>query len=307
MSPIKYLKHSEIDLVKWDDRIRDSQNGIIYAYSWYLDIVCKNWGALTEGNYETVMPLTAGKKLGINYLYPPYGTQQLGVFSKEKLSEQKVKDFLDAIPALYKYIEINLNTAHPPLLWRGVRGEVKLTHELSLNNPYETLHQHFSENTKRNLKKANKHGLQILKNIAPVEVIKMFRENRGKQLDKLTDKHYGILKKLINECIKRKCGKVWGVADANNKLCAGAFFVESNNKIIFLFSGANEKAKENAALPFLIDRCVSEHAGSGKILDFEGSNDPGLARFYKGFGSAECVYLQVKKNNLPKLIKWIKK
>jgi hypothetical protein len=57
---------------------------------------------------------------------------------------------------------------------------------------------------------------------------------------------------------------------------------------------------------FLIDKFIQEHAGEKIILDFEGSNLPGLARFYKGFGSDDFVYLQVRKNNLPKLVRWLK-
>ena len=43
------------------------------------------------------------------------------------------------------------------------------------------------------------------------------------------------------------------------------------------------------------------------IFDFEGSNLPGVARLYKGFGSKENVYLQIRKNNLPKLVRWLKR
>ncbi|MCK4361546.1 MAG: hypothetical protein KAV70_07350, partial [Bacteroidales bacterium] len=79
---IKHLTYQQINKSKWDECIKKSFNGIIYGYSWYLDIVCKHWEALVENDYERVFPLTTGKKFGINYLYQPFFTQQLGVFSK---------------------------------------------------------------------------------------------------------------------------------------------------------------------------------------------------------------------------------
>ncbi|OIP03307.1 MAG: hypothetical protein AUJ97_04685 [Bacteroidetes bacterium CG2_30_32_10] len=60
---IRYLKHKEIDKDKWDNCIEKAFNGIIYAYSWYLDIVSENWDALIEDDYKTVFPLTQKKKI----------------------------------------------------------------------------------------------------------------------------------------------------------------------------------------------------------------------------------------------------
>src|ERR1017187_1866717 len=109
---IKLLSHSEINRTNWDARIASSLNSTVYPYSWYLDLVSPGWEALVEGNYESVMPLTANKKYGITYLYQPFFTQQLGVFSARKLSPAKVNDFLSQVPGKFKFIEINLNVGN---------------------------------------------------------------------------------------------------------------------------------------------------------------------------------------------------
>ena len=57
----------------------------------------------------------------------------------------------------------------------------------------------------------------------------------------------------------------------------------------------------------LLDSFIKENSQKNITLDFEGSNDENLARFYKGFGSKECVYLQLRRNRLPFLINWLKK
>jgi hypothetical protein len=89
------------------------------------------------------------------------------------------------------------------------------------------------------------------------------------------------------------------VLDKNGKLIAGAFFVDANGKVIFLFSGMAKEGKEAGAMYFLVDQFIVHNANSNLVLDFEGSNDPGLARFYRGFGAKECVYLQARCNRLP--------
>ena len=55
---IKYLEHEEIDLKKWDATIDASPNGMVYAKSWYLDIVSPGWEGLVNEDYNAVFPLT---------------------------------------------------------------------------------------------------------------------------------------------------------------------------------------------------------------------------------------------------------
>ena len=68
---IQYFEHKKIDKRKWDATIAECGN--IYAYSWYLDIVHPGWDALVEDDYQVVMPLTGGKKFGVNYLFHASG------------------------------------------------------------------------------------------------------------------------------------------------------------------------------------------------------------------------------------------
>lgn len=302
---IRYLKHNEIDKKKWDKCIDHSVNTLIYACSWYLDIVSPHWEALVEGEYESVMPLTGNKKYGIQYLYPPYFAQQLGVFSRDKKSQGELEEFMRVIPLHYKFIEINLNTQNT-CEFPGFEIRKNINIELNLNCPYETLRENFSEDTKRNIKKAIKHQVSVQKNIAPIDVINIFQKNTGKKITNLKDRNYKTLLNLINTCIQKGYAEVWG-GYAEGKLCAGVVWVIKNNRTIFLFSATNQVAKKNGAMFCLINTFLQEHAGKKMILDFEGSNLPGLARFYKGFGSDEYVYLQIRKNNLSKLVRWIKK
>ena len=97
---IKLYANNEINKRKWDSCVADSQNGLIYAYAWYLDIVSPNWSALIKEDYKAIFPLPIKKKLGISYISQPLFTQKLGLFSVNDLED--VKSFLKAIQlALY--------------------------------------------------------------------------------------------------------------------------------------------------------------------------------------------------------------
>ena len=52
-------------------------------------------------------------------------------------------------------------------------------------------------------------------------------------------------------------------------------------------------------MSLLIDTFIYENSGSRLTFDFEGSNDPALAHFYKSFGSKEVYYHMLRFNKLP--------
>ena len=92
---IKYIHREHLDEEKYNQCIATSLQSKIYAFSWYLDIVCDNWDVLVLDDYEAVMPIPWRKKYGIKYVYPPFWVLQLGVFSNEVIDENENKDYDD--------------------------------------------------------------------------------------------------------------------------------------------------------------------------------------------------------------------
>src|ERR1044071_6313852 len=102
LSQIRYVKRSQIDVHAWDNCIYHSTNGLIYAYSYYLDRLADHWDALVFYDYNAVMPLPWRKKAGIYYLYQPFNVAQLGVFGRE-VNEELVAAFLKQVPKRFRY------------------------------------------------------------------------------------------------------------------------------------------------------------------------------------------------------------
>jgi len=292
---IKYLRYAHIDKVKWDKCIDDSFNGVIYAYSWYLDVVCEEWEALVEGDYERVFPINFRKKAGVSIIFQPFFTQQLGLFSRTELSPEIIDSFLEAIPSKYKVIDLNLNI-HNKANHPGFEYTPQVNHELDLIADYTDLRKNYSSNTKRNLVKAESQGLSVVKGIKPDIVIELFRANRGKDIKVLQESNYQKLKRLIYTCIYKGIGNVYGVYTDENVLCAGAVFLLSKKKAVFIFSGLSAEGRDKRAMFYMIDHFIRENANKHLTLDFDGSNDESLARFYKGFGSTRIDIPRISKN-----------
>ncbi len=302
---IKYIEHKEIDKKKWDECITNSVNGFIFAYSWYLDSVCENWDALIEDDYQAVFPLPWKKKLGISFIYQPFFLNQLGVFSPGLVSEELVDQFLDSVPKKFEYVDTTFNcqnkAAHPD--FQITTREVQY---IELHKDYRSIAGNYSENLKRNLKKAEKNNLKAVKNISPEKVVESFKLAQGKNLKVFGKKNYLQLTGLIKKLMSMGMVETIGIYTPDNILCASASFMKSHNRIIYLKGGATDKGKDIGAMHYLMDHVIKQNAGSKLVFDFGGSVVESLARFNKSFGAKEYVYLQARKNNLPKVIKWLK-
>ena len=49
----------------------------------------------------------------------------------------------------------------------------------------------------------------------------------------------------------------------------------------------------------ILDHGIGKYADTGLILDFEGSEIKGIARFFAGFGASPVYYNTLKINRLP--------
>jgi hypothetical protein len=299
MVKIRLIEHSNINYTKWDQCIARSINGIVYAYSWYLDIVAGAWDALIEGDYEVVFPLIPGKKYGLAYLYQPYFTQQLGIFSPRLIDTQHAHRLIDAVPSKYRYISINFNTFNS-IEYPGALVSDRVTYQLDLIQPYATLASKYSDNTRRNILKSVALGVSVAKGLQVDDLLNLKRKNLAVTL---SSKHFGNLKQIIAYCLSHGMGEIYGAYTPGNELCAAAFFMQSNGKAIYLLAASTPEGRERRAMFAIIDYFISMHSESHLILDFEGSQVESIARFYAGFGATPCTYQNLQINRLPWYLK----
>lgn len=301
---IKFVAHKNINKQKWDACISKSSNASIFVYSWYLDVVCEGWTALVLNDYEAVFPMAERSKYKIYYLYQPFFSRYFGVYTKGKISENLVNEFLEAIPDSYKFMEFCLHELNQTKL-KSFDIKERKYQVLDLGDKHELLYKGYSDNAKRNIKKAIQAKLKIRPDIAPEKIVDLFKQTKGAELEIFKPEHYKTLIRLMNECNDKNKGQSIAVYDGST-LCAAGFFMFSNNRFVFLKSGVTDEGKAKGAMHLLFDYFIKENSGKRYELDFGGSSVESVARFYKNFGAKDCVYLQVKKSNLPQIVKWVK-
>ncbi len=304
-----YTPYKYIDKLKWDACIDRASNGLVYAYSFYLDAMAKNWDALVLNDYEAVMPLTWNKKYGISYLYQPFFTASLGVFGAE-LNAFLVNDFLNAIPAKFKYWDIYLNHANyfnPPVSQvNNFSLYERLNYVLPLNDSYENLFANFRDNTKRNIKKTAQLNCVVKKDIDIGEVIALAKD-QSKNFSPVAVEDFNKFKNLFHQLQQQQKAITYGIYMPNGELVASAAFLFSHNRAYYILVGNHPNGKTIGASHALIKAFIKDHAGQNLLLDFEGSDLPKLAFFYSSFGAREEKYTGLKLNKLPFWMQWFKR
>jgi len=298
---INHLQNAQIDKQKWDLTVENSQNGLVYALSWYLDIVSPGWNALVLGDYEVVMPLTHRRKWGINYLYQPVFIKKLGIFSKKIIIHEIADQFLNKALKYYKYIDICID--NKPKLFTAQK---RLTQILDLSASYQEIYSKYSKNHHKNIEKALNSGLSIHPNNNPGNFITLLEQMyRSKNLKDVSQSDIENLNKIVNYAINHDLGEMY-FGYIENNLCAAAFFLKWKNRSI-IFTAQNKKGREIGAMFSLIDYYIQKNASKKILLDFAGSMLSGVAKRNKGFGAIDFEYSAFKINHLPWPFNYLKK
>lgn len=302
---ISFIEYKNIDRVKWDLCIHESADGNIFNTSWYLDACCEHWDALIEDDYEAVFALPSRSRLGIKYIYQPFFTRHCGMISRYRSTPEKRMEFLNAIPQSFRYTDIFLHKNHHELP-EGLEHQHRVYQQLSLNTTYESVRKNYSENHKRTLRKAEKAALILKGNFDPAELIRIFRMYKRDEDVGLKHDNFVTLLNLMKDVKSNSDCRCYAAYNSSDEIQAAAFFMNYKSTWIYLKGFSVPDGRNNGAMHFIFDSFIREISTSYEILDFGGSAVPGVAKFYRGFGAVDSLYLRFRQNHLPALIRWIK-
>jgi hypothetical protein len=300
---IRYVPHNEIDFVKWDACVYQADDGLLYATTAYLNIVCDNWDGIVFDDYNAVVPLPWRKKYGITYLYQPAFFPCGGIFSKGEIKEKYITKCWNVIQPHFKYAQLDVNAKAFANNIVGVKFTERKNFYLPLNDSYEIIASAFTDRLKRNLKTAAKQELAYTKSTDFKKAVSIFKALYAERIKSLTEKDFKTLTRLAAEIPQTICRTV---TDKAGEILAIAIFLFDEKRLYNIAPSVTEKGKALRANYFLHQELIKEFSGNNIILDFEGSDIKGIADFYESFGAKEEIYFAASYNNLPKIVKWIK-
>lgn len=143
----------------------------------------------------------------------------------------------------------------------------------------------------------------------PVEAdvaIRFYKKHRGEATKNIGLRDYERLKNVLAAAEHKNMLLPRGVYSDTDELLAAGIFLVSKGRIVYLMGSASSKGREARAMYDLFDHVIMQFSDHPMVLDFEGSEIPGVARFFKGFGSEKRPYYKLVINRLPWIMRWLK-
>ena len=312
---IHYVSQEKIDRPQWDALITQAPNGLIYALSWYLDIVSPGWEALIKeegGRYVAVLPLPVRRKFGMRYLIQPLFTQQLGLFYLEPPTAADWARIGQLLHQQFRYItRYAFNVGNAEVVGSNdlaMSGMWTRNYHLSLRPAYEELWASYRPDRRRHLRKAQAHSLRVEPTTDVELLVKLFDENTAHRLNGVLGEayEYPMLRALYAAAGRAGMASMWQVRAAQGQVVAMMFLLHFRQQVIYLFNSSTAEGKAMGAISVMIDEFVRRHAEQDLCFDFESPGVPSLERFYSSFGPAAVPYFVVMADRLPWPVRQLK-
>lgn len=286
---IRLIPREEIDKTKWNSCVHYAVNGNIFGYMWYLDAMARDWDALVEGDYDSVMPLThRNLSWGRQGLVQPPLVRELAIYSVNPPSNKRNAAFWEAIPAEYRRVNLQLDAFSQPKGEGWINAELK-NYFLPLNEAYELIRERYSQDLIDRLEVAKEQDLFPMSSLKPERIAELYRKTRGM----LSEPEFHGLQRIMYNILHRGWGFASGIMNRQQEVMAADFFIFSHGRIMSLAPVLTEAGKAIHAKEYLYDLMVRQQAGKPQALDFNTATDKD--DFARHFGAIHYEYYKVEK------------
>lgn len=286
---LRLLHREDIDTAKWDACIRAADNGMIYAMSGYLNLMTDNWCGVVLDDYRAVMPVPFRRKWGINYVYQPAFVQQLGMIGH--YTPDELPPALKIVSAQFKYGNLPLNYLND--VWETRMGKNFILH---LDKPYDELYKNFTYQVRKTTKGDPDPALHFSGSTPAKEIIQLYGQLYGSRFAHVPDRSYrGLIRYAEShpdQIITRK-------VRLHHQFLSAILLLRDKKRLYLVVSVTTDEGRKLKVNRLLVTRLIREFANSGMILDFEGSDLPGVAEYYEGYGAIDQPYGCYNWNDLP--------
>jgi len=281
----------------------------LFSSAWWLDAVAPGrWGevCIEKGSrlqarlaYVVNRRPLVGDMLGIPPITPFLGPEfpNLEREGSRQIGEQHelMYELIDKLPSHARFLQ----NFHPditnwlPFYWRGFSQHTRYTYQIQCLRNLDTVWSNFSSSTRRAIRKAEK-LVTLDESGTPDDLYQLLQAtyaNQGRTAGYAPD----VLRRAVDAALQRGQGRLLIAHDKAGKRHAGLFTVWNEEVTYYLVGGSDPSIRSSGAMSLLMWNAIQYAHTVSHCFDFEGSMQPGIERFVRGFGSVQVPYFQVLK------------
>jgi hypothetical protein len=281
----RYVPFDEIEQNKWNGTVYYSPNGTAYGYYWYLKALWREWDAIVEDDYESVMPILPRRmSRGEDLLVPELGPYSVNALTPARVGEmldlarQYSQDRLHPLSSRVKKLPDNYPSKGVSTAWR-----------LDTIDDIDVIRSSYDASVTDRLAQSNSY--KIDSGIKPEKIVKV---------GKLSSVLQNTLLRITYNAMHRGIGWSSGMLDqSTGEYQALSFFVSTNNKIFEIYAAElyNSPARQR-----MLDLLIYNSAGKPNQIISAYQSD---SLKEMGFAPVERHKVQVSDSLSDKISKWL--
>jgi len=317
----RWLSRAQIDAAEWNARAAALGGGSAgYMQTAYLDAVAPGWGALlfADGCLFPVWPRSWGP---IRQYRQPWFVQHLALLPSsdhlssdlpssdlpssghsssghsssgnnrpsacelaERLTQARQGALKGACLLEFQIDEPPPDSGHIPAGWQ-VNG--RTTYRLPIDSAdSESVRVGYSAHHRRLIRPVD--GLQFVQTNNPEPFLRLFASRVAGKAG-LTAQQIRASRRLLKVLLDNRNADLWTLV-REQELLSGCVLLRSGNRLIYQLAGSSSASMQVGGMHRLVDHILHRPEYGGLTVDFEGSELPGLQRFYSGFGARPHIY-----------------
>ena len=293
--PLRIISRDELDRERWENLLENSADARIYGLPKYLDILCgEDWAVVVDSAYNSGATLFPQKKFGIQYLFQPPFCQTSGIYSPEQLSAVDIGRFIQLLKTKFHSFSVCLIQSpadFPP----GIEAGLRDNYTLALTETYNDISSRYSSGLKRKLKKGFEGSIAECSEDESalsdfLNLVKQFFPPLNGSLPSSFN-----IEKYIRATLQSKLARLLIAKSKDGNMVSGLLYLSWKDRLYLVLPVSSDEGRKSNAMHFVIDHLIHTNAESEITIDFEGSSIPGVARFYKSFGTELHRYHHIKK------------
>ena len=253
---------------------------------------------VTQPFHNTFSNFEVKEKLGFKFILNPSLVPYQGYFAKPDESsnsytaysfyKKSIDAFCENLPkhdALILKLHPSINYVLP-FIWRGFQVSTRFTFLLNLQ---EILN--YKESLKREIKKAEKD--LIIETSSNIEELFQLKKLNQKARNTPLDFDLNYLNDFYTRFATNNKAKLL-IAKKENTTIGALLLVYDNETAYYLAGAIHPDYRTSGALSILLNYAIQESRATSKYFDFEGSMEPGIARYFASFGAEATPYFLIE-------------